>query len=159
MKVFFSGLGRGVEDLVQPFRGDFGELRRELDRRRRRGLEEGVVVGQLEHLPVGGLGQLLAAIADVDAPQPGHAVEHAVAFRVLEPDALGLGNDAAAALLGQRLVIGEGVQVVTDVLGAPLGGRIAGGTIHGCSPGRRRGFTEKLRARGRPRELRRRLRG
>ena len=124
------GAGGGEEDPVEPRRGDLGELLGQLDRGRRRRLEEGVVVGQLEHLLVGDLGQLLAAVADVDAPQPGHGVQDAVALGIGEVDAFGRGDDPAAALLGQGLGVGEGVQVVAAVGFAPPGCGVACGL--GC---------------------------
>src|SRR3546814_2965233 len=86
----------------------------------------GVVVGQRQHLVVSRLRQALAPVADVHAPQPRHAVEDAVAFGVLEPDALGTGDDARAALGGQATEVGEGMQVVGRVGGAPHGGGVAG---------------------------------
>src|SRR3546814_3946318 len=90
------------------------------------GLEEGVVVGQRQHLVVSRLRQALAPVADVHAPQPRHAVEDAVAFGVLEPDALGTGDDARAALGGQATEVGEGMQVVGRVAGAPPGVGVRG---------------------------------
>ncbi len=116
-----------VEDVVQARGRHLGQLFGELDRGGRRGLEEGVVVGQLQHLPVGRLGQLLAAVADVDAPQAGHAVDEGVALGVGERHSVGLRDDAAAALLGERLVVGEGVQVVAGIAVAPPGGGVARG--------------------------------
>ena len=75
-----------------------GDLGRQGDGRRRGGLEEGVVVGQLQHLVVGGRGQLLAAVADLDAPQAGHGVQERVAIAVVDDAALGPGDDPAAAV-------------------------------------------------------------
>src|SRR3546814_6710455 len=60
------------------------------------------------------------------SPQPRQAVEGSVAFGVLEPDALGTGDDARAALGGQATEVGEGMQVVGRVGGAPHGGGVAG---------------------------------
>ena len=62
---------------------------RQLDRRRVRRLEEAVVVRQLEHLAVRRVGQLAPAVAEVHAPQAGHAVEDLVAVGVVQVDALG----------------------------------------------------------------------
>ena len=45
-------------------------------------------VGQLEHLLVGGVGDLLAAIADILEPQPGHGVDGGVAQSIGNPDTL-----------------------------------------------------------------------
>ena len=75
------GLGAGIDEEypVEMGRGDFGQLLGQLHRRRVGGLEESVVIGQLEHLGMGGVGDRAAAIADLHAPQSGHAVENAVA--------------------------------------------------------------------------------
>ena len=67
---------------------------------------------------------LLAAVADVDAPQPGHAVEDLGALGIGQSDALGRGDDTGAALFGEAFVVGEGVHVVADVALAPPGGRV-----------------------------------
>ncbi|MNT88970.1 hypothetical protein D3C72_2296130 [compost metagenome] len=85
------------------------------------GLEEQVVVGQLEHLPVGDIGQLAAAVADVDAPQAGHAVEDLVPLAVPQVHALGAGDDART-LGAELLVVGEGREQVLAAEGLPLGG-------------------------------------
>ena len=94
---------------------------RELDGRRVGGLEEAVVVRQLEHLPVGRIREFAPPVADVDAPQAGHAVEDAVAVGVVEVDALGPDDDPRALRL-QRLVVGERVQVMLAVELLPGGG-------------------------------------
>src|SRR3546814_11434392 len=86
----------------------------------------GVVVGQRQHLVVSRLRQALAPVADVHAPQPRHAVEDAVAFGVLEPDALGTGAAARAAIGRQATEVGEGMQEVGRVCGEPHGGGRAG---------------------------------
>jgi hypothetical protein len=88
-----------------------------------RGVEEGVVVRQLEQLLVRRVGDRLAAIADVDAPQAGEGVEQLLAFGIPEIGALCPGDDPAAALV-QVGVIGEGMDVAA-IQRLPLGGRIA----------------------------------
>ena len=96
-------------------------LCRQPRRRHRRGLEEGVVVGQVEHLSVGGFGQLLAAVADIDAPQAGHRIEIFLAVGVPDPHALGVGDDPRAAFAVEGLVVGEGMKMMADVGGDDLG--------------------------------------
>src|SRR3546814_5524226 len=71
---------------------------------------------------MGRLRQLLAAVADVDAPQAGHAVQDPGAVGIPQPDAVGPGDDAAAALRRQALVIGEGRKMMGGVDPLPLGG-------------------------------------
>jgi hypothetical protein len=115
------GAGAAEEHVIEPLGGQLHQLVGQLDGRRRGGVEEGVVVGQFQHLPVGRIGQLPAPVAHVDAPQAGHGVEDLVALGILEPDAVGLGDDPAAAFLAQALGVGEGVQVVAEVAGPPLG--------------------------------------
>ena len=99
----------------KPGRGDLGEHPPELRGGRMGGVEEGVVVGQLRHLPGRGLRELAPAIADVDAPQPGHRVDVAPAVRVPEMDALRADDDPRAALRPEGAVVGEGVEVVAGV--------------------------------------------
>ena len=79
--------GRRVIYLENPGRRDVGNRLGQRHGRRVGGLEEQVVVRQLAHLPGRGLDQLLAAIAQVDAPEPGHGVEDLVAFAVPQIDA------------------------------------------------------------------------
>ena len=88
---------------------------------RGRGLEEGVVVGKLEHLVVGGAGQFLAAIAHLDAPQAGHGVEQPVPLAIEDPAAVGAGDDAAAAGRAHLAVVLLGRQVMGDVQSAKFG--------------------------------------
>jgi hypothetical protein len=76
-----------------------------------RGVRE---VRQLPHLLRGDLGKLAAAIADIDAPQPGHGVEVARAVGFEDGRAFAARDDH---LLGfQRLVLNDGVQDVSQVL-------------------------------------------
>ena len=79
------------------------------------GVEEAVVERQLQQLLVGRLGQLLAAVAHVDAPQARHAIEDLFALTVPDVDAVATNHDAGAHA-GQRLVVGERMQEVTAVL-------------------------------------------
>ncbi len=52
------------------------------------GLEEGVVERQFLHLARGHLGQFVAAIAEIHAPQTGHGIQNLVALAVGQRDAL-----------------------------------------------------------------------
>ena len=116
------GLGAGVgeEHAIEAWR-QLGEAGGELDRGRRRALKEGVVVGQRRHLAARRLDQLGAAVADIDAPQAGHAVEQPVALAVPEPAALGAGDDPAAPRR-QLGMVGERVKVVPGIELAPAKG-------------------------------------
>ena len=98
-------------------------------------LGEGVV-GELEELPVGGLGHLLAAVADVHAPEARHGVDVALAAGVGDGAPARLDHDAERAL-GQGAVVEERVPDVRGVLlpesgHLPLGPRGCG--IHASSP-------------------------
>src|SRR4029079_9669038 len=131
------GLGAGIdeEDVVEPF----GHMRRDLCRERgcrhRRRLEKRVVVRQIEHLPVGGLGQLLAAVTHIDAPQARHGIEQLVALRIPDPHPVGLRHNPRATFGMQGLVIGEGVEVMRGVLRDELGDiQVLGMDIHLSSP-------------------------
>ncbi len=110
--------------MVHARRRQRGDFLGELQGRRVRGLEEQVVVGQFAHLPGGRLDQLLAAVADVDAPEPGHAIEDLVALAVPQVHALGAGHDARA-LAVERLEVGKGRQVVVAAQGLPVFGLFA----------------------------------
>ena len=133
------------EDVPELRRRHRGQPLGESSGRRRRGLEEGVVVGQGPHLLRGGLDESLLAIADVHAPQPRHGVEDPPAIAVPHVHALAA-RDHAHPLGGERLVIRERVQEVRRIRRLPLlgaasrerrqvrpEGRRAG--CHGGSPG------------------------
>ncbi len=121
----------GIEDVVQIAGRQFRDLRGERDRGHMRGLEEGVVIAQLLHLPRGDLGQFLAAIADVDAPEARHAVDDLLALAVGQPDALAARDDARA-LPGQRGILGEGMHVMRGVQRLEfLRGHVIGDLGHG----------------------------
>ena len=94
----------------------------QLDRRRVRTLEKAVVVRKLAHLPRGGISQLVAAITDVDAPEPRHCVEDLLAFAVVEVHALGARDDARA-FGGERPEVSERMQVVAGVEFLPVARR------------------------------------
>ncbi len=91
-----------------------GELGRQLHRRHVGGVEEAVVERQRHHLLVGGVGQLLAAVTRVHAPQAAHRVQNLRAFGVPHVDVVGP-RDHARATRGQAGVVGERVQVVRAV--------------------------------------------
>ena len=123
------GLGArvGEEHALEAGRRQLGEPRGELDRGRRRALEEGVVIGQQLHLAARRLDELGAAVAEVDAPQPRHAVEDPVALAVPQPAALGAGDDARARAARELGGIGERVQVMAAVELAPAQGVVRSG--------------------------------
>ena len=102
----------------------FCKFLRKHNRRRIRGFEEGIVIGQFLHLLVNGFGNLLAAMTDIRAPETRHSVEITFAVRILEPDPFGLDDDAAA-FLGQRLVVRKRMHVMARVGRTKRGGRIA----------------------------------
>ncbi len=110
------GFRAGVDEegVIQIVRRQLGQLGRQADGGLGGALEEAVVVGQLLHLPRGGPAQLGAAIADVDAPQPGEGVEQLVAFGIPDVAALAAGQDARA-LGGQRRVVVERMQMVGGI--------------------------------------------
>ena len=99
----------------QPLVGEGRDLGGKADGRRRRGLEEGVVKGQFLHLLGGDIGELGAAIADVDAPQPRHAIENTIAVAVINITALGMRDDPAAAHILDQLIILLRGQMMRDI--------------------------------------------
>ena len=106
--------GRAEKHLVDRFWREFGQFLRQKHRRRRRTFEEGVVVGQLQHLLVGDLGQFLAAVADGHAPEAGHAVEDGVALAVVDVGAIGA-HDHARSGGAKLIVVGEGMEMMRGV--------------------------------------------
>ncbi len=117
------GLGSriGEKDVIQMLRRNLGQQLGKLHRGRVGGLEKIVVERQLLELAAAGLDELFSAVAQVDAPKPGHAVQDLVALRVPHVHPLGAGDDAAA-FLGQGLVIGKRMQVMRGIQALPLGG-------------------------------------
>jgi len=82
-------------------------------------------------LPIGGIAQLAAAVADVYTPQPGHAVENPVAVAVPQVHTFGA-RDHARAFFVQRLGIGKRMPVMAAIVLLILAGRpqLAGTTAH-----------------------------
>ena len=89
----------------------------------------GVVVGELAGLRGDGVGDLGAAVADVDAVETGEGVEEALAVAVLDVDAGAAGDDArgglAAGVLGE---VGGGVE---EGLAVPEGELVVGQHVIG----------------------------
>jgi len=112
---------RVEEHVLQIATRNARDARGERYRGRRRGLEEGVVIRQLEHLIICRARQFLAAIADRHAPQPGHAVEDGVAVAVPDRTAIGAGDDARAAKRGDQRKVRLRRQVMRHVETAQLG--------------------------------------
>jgi hypothetical protein len=121
------------EGVVHALGRDLGQFGGQRDGGNMGGLEKGVVIAQLVHLPFGNIAQLRTAIADVDAPQPGHAVDDLLAFAVGQIDALGRFDDPRA-LGGKAIGIGEGVHVVGGIQLLQLGRRhVVGDHVHALS--------------------------
>ena len=96
-----------------------GDLLGKQHGRRRRGAEEGVVIGQLVHLADDGVGDLLAAIADIDAPQAREAIEIALAVIVEDVGAFAALDDARAGRV-QLLHVREGMKMVGGIEGTEV---------------------------------------
>ena len=112
---------------------ELGEFRCEHHRARRRGLEEGVVEGQLEHLLVRRARHFLAAIADLYAPEAGHRIEDDLTVSVVNVTAVGACNDPAATDVAHQLVVLMSWQVMVDVESTQLG-KIALWMGHALAP-------------------------
>jgi len=98
----------GVVAAAHQFVDLFGQRR---GRRVHRGVRK---IGKLPHLIGGDLGEFAAPVADIDAPQPGHAVEILGPIGIDDRRALAAGDDH---LLGfQRLVLDDRVQDVAEIL-------------------------------------------
>ncbi len=72
---------------------------RQLSRRRRRHAHEVGGEGDFTHLLSSDGRQFLIAVADVDVPQPGHAVEHRAPVGRVQPDAFGAVDDERVGVL------------------------------------------------------------
>ena len=64
----------GKKDMIQMPGRDLGQQGRQFDHRRMGGLKETVVVGQLFHLAFCNLCKIFSSVANVHAPESGHAV-------------------------------------------------------------------------------------
>ncbi len=121
-------LGRALEDHVGQRDRGLGAV-----------ADVGVVVGELLRLRGDGVGDLRAAVADVDAVEAGEGVEEALAVAVLDVDAGAAGDDArgglAAGVLGE---VGRGVE---EALAVPEGEGVVG--QHGFVLTRKRGRTSR----------------
>jgi hypothetical protein len=84
----------------------------------------GVVIGEVSGLLGDGIGNLLAAVADIDAVEAGKCIEAGAAVRIGDVDAFAAGNDARCVLtprmhahMGGRMeevVAVPGVQFVAE---------------------------------------------
>ena len=120
--------------MVHPLWCQFGNLGGQSDGGDMAGLKEGVVIGQLIHLALGDFAQFGAAIADVDAPQPRHAVDDLVAFAVSQPDALALRHDPRT-FFAQGGVVGERVHVMSSIQRLKFSRRhVVGDFVHRMTP-------------------------
>ena len=112
--------GAGEEDVVQMRAGMGGDLFGQQDGRLGRGAEEGVVIGQFVHLAINGIGDLLAAIADIDAPQAGKGIEISLAVIVEDMHPFGSLDDPRSGGI-QLLHIRERMQVMGCIDRAEIG--------------------------------------
>ena len=96
--------------MLEPRRARAGEPLGEADGGLGGAIEKGRVERDLPHLRGDGVDDLGAAVAHVDAPQAGEAVEELAALRVLHKNA-GAGDDDVRAVRVHLVVIGERVEV------------------------------------------------
>ena len=105
------GAAEAEVDLRHALRGAVEDHARQRDRGLGAVADVGVVVGELPRLLGDRLGDLGAAVADVDAVEAGEGVEQALAVAVLDEDAGAAGDDAgrglAAGVLGE---VGRGME-------------------------------------------------
>ena len=100
---------------------ELGQPRRQLDRRRRGQTEEVRHERDLAHLRRRGIGQLGAAVADIDVPEPGEGVDVALAVGVPEEDIFAAHHDQRA-VVAQRAQVRDRVEEMRLVLRDELGG-------------------------------------
>ncbi|MNS65894.1 hypothetical protein D3C72_990850 [compost metagenome] len=108
------GAGVGVDRVAVVPRQQAEQQLGQFDHRRVGGVEEHVVVRQLFQLLGRGGGEVLAAVAEVGAPEAGHAVE--VALAVVVPQVQAFATDDHPRPFGvQRLLVEEGMDVVRGI--------------------------------------------
>ncbi|MNI62191.1 hypothetical protein D3C73_1174990 [compost metagenome] len=108
------GAGTLEHHLVQPLGGVGDQLGSEVGGRAVAAVGEGLLVRQLEHLRMGGLGQARLAETQGRAPEPGHALDVALTVFVEHVDAFATLDHQRADLLVQAEV-GLGVKVIGDI--------------------------------------------
>ncbi len=118
-RVHSFGAGAGEKRVFQSGGGKAREALGKCRRRLGRGFEKGVVIRQLGHLRGRGGDQFRPAVADIHAPQAGHAVQDAVAVAVAEENAVRAGDQPDFAFV-QRLMIGKRMQMVGGVHALPI---------------------------------------
>ncbi len=104
----------GEEHMLDAVGCNLHQLFRQPGSRLITGLEKGVVIGQPPHLFGGGVNQLFTAIADIDAPQPCHAVKNAIAVTVDDIMAVSIGDDPGAFAF-HGTVICKRMQMMPDI--------------------------------------------
>jgi len=109
------------EDVLEIAAEKLRDLRRQHDGRRHRRLEEGVVVGKLDHLPMRGVREFLAPISDLHAPEARHAVEYGLPFRVPNVASLPARDDPASAYVAHHAIILLPGQMVGYIQSAQFG--------------------------------------
>ena len=120
--------------MVQIAGGEVGQFFGQSDGGHMGRLEEGVVVGQLVHLPCRDLTHLFAAIAEVHAPQARHSVEDLITLAVGQIDAFCPCNHPRA-LAGEFVIGGERVHVVRRIKRLQFrGGEVVCDRRHGHAP-------------------------
>ena len=106
--------------MVDALRGDGGEPCRKADRRLGGRVEERRVEGHRAHLRRRGFDDLLAPVADVDAPEPGEPVEQLTPVLVDDDRPLGRPHQVRAVAV-HGAVVREGVEMVRLVEAPELG--------------------------------------
>ena len=130
------GLGpAGCEEhVVQITRSQFSNFRRQRNSGDMGRFEERVVIGQFAHLTCGHVGQFIAAIADIHAPQTGHGIQNLFTVAVGQIDTFGA-RDHPRPFLTQRPIGGKRVEVVRRVQCLQLGrGHVIGDGGHRKPP-------------------------
>jgi len=124
------GLGAaGREEDAVHVAGELDQLGGQRDRRNVRGADVRREIGQLLHLGRRGVGQLGAAVADVDVPETREAVEHLVAADVVH-------HGAAPAHVDDGLGVVDRVMERMDQVILVSLDELGGGHRHGTLPGK-----------------------
>ena len=105
----------GEEDMVQRPGSEPRQARGQLGGGNIGGVDEGVEEGEAARLVGDGRDDLLAAIAHIDAPEPGDSVEIALAGNVIDEGALAAPHDEGAVLL-EGIEMRPGMKEVVAIL-------------------------------------------
>ncbi len=118
-RVIGLGTRTGEKHMIELRRAHLAQLRRQRDRRWMRALKKAVVVRQYLELLADRIDDLCSTVAEVYAPETGHAVEDLITVRIPDVHTVRAGDDPAAAL-AELPEVGKWMQIMAAVELLPL---------------------------------------